>query len=154
MISAAIRALLGKTSWDSYKAGLGAEMNRVPNCAKGTYDFTKVGGAVGDFNLVDDDGAAVKLPAGAIALAVFVYAEVAVTSGGAATIDLNLEAANDLLAAEAKASFSLAAKVQGIPDFGTLADSVRATVERNLTLSVNTAALTAGKLQVYVFYVF
>jgi predicted nucleic acid-binding protein len=119
----------------------------------GVYDFSKVGGAVGSFNLVDDDGATIKIPANALVLETFVFVETAATSGGSATISLGLESAVDLLAATAVASFSSAAKIAGIPVSGTLSTSVLATVERNLTLAVAVAALTAGKVHVFVSYV-
>lgn len=154
MLSATKRAQVMTTDFGAYKAQLGPELNKVPNCVKGIYDFSKVGGAVGDYNLVDDDGNPVKIPSGALVRNVVVLVDTAGTSGGAATVDLQVEAANDLLAAEAIASFSGNAKIQGIPDFATVADQKLTTAERNLVMSVNAAALTAGKWRVFVDYVF
>jgi len=78
----------------------------------------------------------------------------AVTSLGALTLDLNIEAANDGLAAQALAGLTTGAKIQGIPDFGTLADSVVLTSEKKPSVSINAAAATAGEVDVYLFYVY
>jgi hypothetical protein len=132
---------------------LGTRINEQVGCLIGTYRFSRDGGAVGDITLKNDQGVAVTLPTGATVLSVFTRARAALTSGGSATIDLNLNSANDLLAASAYGDHTLGAKVQGIPDLGTLADSVTTTAERTLTMSINVAALTAGALDVYVMYV-
>ncbi len=66
---------------------------------------------------------------------------------------MTLESSGDLLAATAKASLTLAALVQGVPDFATVTDAVLTTVERTLTAEVAAAALIAGKIHAYVFYV-
>lgn len=155
MLSYAVKEALNKSNdWVAAKHKLGDLVHQTTNCVKGVYDFSKVGGAQGTYDLKDIDGeSAVKLPAGAIVLNAFVYAEEAATSGGAATIDVQVEAADDLLAAEAVGSFTLGARVQGIPDHANLSQSVLTTAERKLQLSVNAADLTAGKLVVYAFYV-
>lgn len=141
--------------WVLAKNQLGHELSKTFNCVKGNWKFSRDGGAVGDFNLKGLDGVeTVKIPTGAIILNAIVYVKAAVTSGGSLTLDVNSEAANDLLAGTAVASLTLAAKVAGIPDFATLADSVVTTAERTLTISLNVAAATAGELDVYVFYVF
>lgn len=154
MLNSTKRGLVMTTDYGAFKAELGKELNSVPNCVKGIYDFSKVGGATGDHVLVDDDGNPVKIPSGALIRNVVVVVDTLFASGGAATIDLNGNAANDLLAAEAVASFAANAKLQCIPDFATVADQVLLTAERTLTMSVNTAALTAGKMRVFVDYVF
>ena len=156
MLSYALRQSLNKSNdWIAAKNKIGDVIHKGFNVVKGSYSFSRDGGAVGDINLKDQDGVSVvKIPSGAVVLNAFVVVSTACTSGGAATIDVQIEAANDLLAAGAVASFSSAAKLQGIPDFGTLADSVVTTAERTLSISVNTAALTAGAFDVFVFYVF
>lgn len=153
MLTQEIVDKLSKRSGVDYVNNSGRLLSNTLNCVKGVYDFTKVGGAVGSFNLVDDDGLAVVLPSGALIVNAFAFAKVAATSGGSATIALNSEGAGDLLAATAVASFSLSAKLQGVPDFGTLGDSILTTAARNLQATVAVAALTAGKIYVYVFYI-
>lgn len=155
MLTAAKRKFVGLTNWGAVKAELPDELHRIPNCLKGTYSFATDGGAVGDITFKDAaTGLAVKIPSGAVVRNVTVYVETAATSGGAATLAVKLESAADLLAATAVASFTLGAKLQGIPDFATVADYVVTTAERTLTLTVAAAALTAGKIHVYVDYVF
>lgn len=156
MLSVDVKDALNKSNdWVASKNKLGDLVHKGLNAVKGNWKFSRDGGAVGDYNLKDQDGVAVvKVPSGAVILDAFVITKAALTSAGLATVDLNSQAANDLLAAEAVATFSLGAKVQGIPDFGTLADSVVTTAEKTLSLSVNAFALTAGEVDVYVVYVF
>ena len=144
---------LNKMNSTAAKVALGDKLHQQVGCLKGTYNFATQGGAVGDYNLKDSNGVSVTLPAKAIVQNVMVHVVTALTSGGSATIDLNLQSANDLLAAEAVASFSANAKIQGIPDFATLADAVITSATRTLTLSVNVAALNDGKINVFVYYV-
>lgn len=156
MLSQVVRDQLNKCNdWVSAKNKMGDILHKDFNVVKGNYKFSRDGGAISDINLKDQDGLnVVKLPSGAIVLNVFVHVPVALTSAGLATVDLNVEAANDALAAGAVASFSLGAKIQGIPDFGTLSDALVLTAERTLTMSINAFALTAGEFNAYYFYVF
>lgn len=155
MLSQEVRDALNKSNdWPSAKHKLGDLVHKNFNVVKGNWKFSRDGGATGDYNLKDQDGSsAVKIPSGAVILSAFVHVVSAVTSGGLLTLDVNSEAANDLLAAEAVANLTLGAKIQGVPDFGTLADSVVTTAERTLGISLNAAAATAGEINVYVFYV-
>jgi len=153
MLTTNDRYALNRMNSSARKYDLGDALAGTLRCVIGTYRFTRDGGAVGDITLKDENGVAVSIPSGSIVLNCFTVARTALASGGSATLDLNLNTANDLLAASAFGSHTLGAKVQGIPDFGTLADSVSLTADRNLTMSINTAALTAGALDVYVFCV-
>lgn len=110
---------------------------------KATYDFTVHGGAVGDIELD------LKLPAGAIVYNGFINIVTDPTSGGSATVAIKIEGAADLLAATAIASVT--GQLDTIPD-GTAANVVVLTAERKLTVTVATAALTAGKMDVYLQY--
>lgn len=154
MLSNTLRELFNRftDNGTAYKYKFGDLLSNNLGMVVGTYDFSKQGGAVGSFSLKDRDGNPVKLPTGALILNAFAVVRTAVTSGGSATIALTAESAADLLAATAISSFSAAAKLQGVPDFGTLADSVATTAERTLTATVAVAALTAGKFDVYCFY--
>jgi hypothetical protein len=141
--------------WVSAKNKLGDELSKAFNCVKGSWKQSRDGGAVGDYVLKGLDGAEdVALPAGALVLSAVVLVKSALTSGGSLTLDLNLQAANDGLAAQALAGLTTGAKIQGIPDFGTLADSVVLTSEKKPSISINAAAATAGELDVYLFYVY
>lgn len=137
----------------AYKYDLG-KLVHGGHTVLGTYSFTRDGGAVSDINLKDVNGNALVLPSGALIRNVTMHATTALTSGGSATIDLNAEAANDCAAAVAKATLSLNAVAIGIPDFATVADYVRLTADRTITISINTAALTAGAINVWIDYLF
>lgn len=153
MITAEKKYQLDRMNSSAIKNGLGSELNKTKNVAKGIYDFSTQGGVFTTaYNLLDDDGVAVTIPSGAIVKAVYIHTVVAVTSLGSATISLQMNAANDLLNAEAKATFALNALVAGIP-VDTMATAVRATADRIVKLVPNTATLTAGKLNVFIEYV-
>ncbi len=145
--------LFNRMNGVAYQNKLGLKLSQSLGCVVGTYDFSKQGGAISAISLKDKVGNAVKLPSGALVLNAFTVVRTAADSLGSATIALKIEGAGDLLAAAAYTDFSAAAKIQGIPDFGTLADSVLTTAERTLTATIAVAALTAGKFDVYLFYV-
>ena len=111
--------------------------------AKATYDFSVHGGAVGDIALD------LKLPDNAIVYQGLIDVVTDPTSGGAATVALQIEGTADLLAATAIASVT--GQLDTVPD-GTAANVVKLTAEQTLTAVVATAALTAGKFHVYLFY--
>ena len=110
---------------------------------KATYDFAVHGGAVGD-NPID-----LKLPGNAIVYNGMIDVVTDPTSGGAATVALKIEGAADLLAATAIASVT--GQVDTIPN-GTAANAVKLTEERTLAVTVATAALTAGKMNIFLEY--
>ena len=117
------------------------------------YDFSVLGGAVGLLSLrgPDDLTQVVKLPNKAIITNVIIDVITAMTSsGGTGTIALGANTAADLLAAVD--ADTLSAIHAGIP-VGTAGTSVKLTAERTLTVTIATAALTAGKFIVHVEYV-
>jgi hypothetical protein len=156
MLSYEKRQALDKANdWVAAKQQLGTELGKVFNCVKGNWKFSRDGGAVSDITLKDADGVStLKIPSGALVMGVLVFAKSAVTSGGSLTLDVNVQSANDGLAGTAVASLTANAKIQGIPDFATVADYLVLTAERTPTISFNVAAATAGELDVYFFYVF
>lgn len=156
MLSYAMQQTFNKVNdWVLNKNKFGTEMSRVPSIAKGNWKFSRDGGAVATYNLKDMDGVSnIVIPSGAIIRNVYVHVVAAVTSGGSLTLDVNGNAANDLLAAAAVATLTLNAKLAGIPDFATVADHVILTADRTLTIDLNVEAATAGEINVYVDYVF
>lgn len=110
------------------------------------YDFDKDGGAVGDIAMRGG-----SLPIGAIVTSGMVYVPTAVTSGGSATVALQLESAGDILAATGKASFTAGATITTVP-VNTGATAIITTATGGVTLTVATAALTAGKVVVLLDY--
>lgn len=121
-------------------------------CMQAVYDYSVDGGAVGTIGLKDVFGNKALLPSGALIKKVIIHVEAALTSGGLATISVGSEAAGDLKGATAVASYSLAANLDGIPD-GAAANIVRLTAERQISIAVAVAALTAGKMHVFIDYV-
>lgn len=115
--------------------------------ARARYSFASEGGAVGDIALRGD-----KVPSGAIVVDGYVDVTTAVTSGGAATVAVKLQAAADLNAADAIAAIG-ATGARKLDKFGDDTARVKTTAERTVTLTVGTAALTAGVLDVYLVYI-
>lgn len=134
---------------DGVKAG--DIMIREIRSLMATYDFSVLGGAVGSVNLKDANGMDAKLPENAIILDSLIDVITAPTSGGSATIAFTAQSAGDLKAATAIASYT--GLVAGVP-VGTAATSIKMTADRTLTATIATAALTAGKINVYVEYVY
>lgn len=116
---------------------------------RGRWDFAVDGGAVGTIAITAE-----KIPAGAYILAGFVEVDTAVTSGGAGTLAVQAEAANDIVnaAAVSGAPWSTTGRKSVIPVF-TGATTVLTTVARDLSVVIAAAALTAGVVDVVVFYV-
>ena len=129
---------------------LGDDQTMVaPICvAKATYDFAVDGGAIGNINLM----ASAIFGAGVVALAAFVKVITPPTSGGAATIALQLEGAGDLIAATAynAAPFSTAGRKALTKTFATA--PIETTALRNLVMAIAGAALTGGKFEVTLYY--
>jgi len=92
---------------------------------------------------------AVTIPDNAIVISGFVDVIAAVTSNGDATVAIHLANANDLLAATGKANLTLAAQ---LPMAAVIAAPIKLTAEKAVTVTVGTAALTAGKLDGYIIW--
>lgn len=112
------------------------------------YDFATDGGAVGNIVLRGP-----KLPANFRILNAVWSPTTVFTSGGAAQISLgtSTSAATNLLGAAVLGTNGTAGPKQGIPDFATVGDSVKVTVESAPVLAITVAALTAGKGVLTVF---
>lgn len=123
--------------------------------ARGEYDFAVDGGAVGTITLrsAPSDSNGNEIPSGSIITGGYIEVDTAVTSGGAATIAVASEAAGDLQTAAAISGppWSTTGRKAITPVF-TAATGVKTTARRNLAITVATAALTAGKFRVVVFY--
>lgn len=132
--------------------GMASKVHKTMNLLKFCYDFGVGGGVVGDVACYDDEGNLAKLPIKALVLNCFFEVETAVV-GASSTVAFKSEAAADLLGATAEASLGASVKVQGIPDFATLADSKKMTAERQIYATIAVANLTAGKVWGYCSYV-
>lgn len=149
-VSADNRDLLNRSSRVNSIVGLGTELTNRTTLVKVTYDFTVNGGLVSTINL---SALSAQIPNNAIVRQCWINTLVAPTSGGSATIALGLNTTVDLLAATAYTSFVTSgnAMLAGIP-INTAATMVKATAARRITLTIGTAALTAGKIDVYCDY--
>lgn len=116
---------------------------------KGSYDFAVDGGLVSTITLRSNDG---EIPIGSVIEGG--YADVVTPLASATgTGALQAEAANDIIAAAAAAGapWSTAGRKSVIPAF-TGATTVKTTAKRKPALVVGTAALTAGKFDLVLFY--
>lgn len=123
--------------------GLGA-----PKPARALYEFAVDGGAVGDIALRGD-----KIPAGAIVVDALIHVDAVPTSGGAATIAIKVEGAADINAADAISGAPWSTTGAKRSDFGATSAPIKTTAERSVVATIATAALTAGKFTVVVWYV-
>jgi len=112
----------------------------------GFYDFAVDGGGTGTITLRSNSGA---IPAGAIIFGGVLDIETSCASA-TGTMALQGEAAADLLAATAQAGLT-AGRKSLIPVF-TGATTVKTTVVRNPALVIATAAFTAGKFELILYY--
>lgn len=140
--------------------GIGDELNETANLKKFVLDFSVQGGAIGAHQLLDDQGNPAVLPVGSIIARGFVDVVTAFTSGGSATVALGCTAANDILAATAVASLgaglheciqdgTAAAMVKVASGNTTLVKTNYSTPAQKVSATVAVAALTAGKMYIY-----
>ena len=92
---------------------------------------------------------AVTIPDNAIVIGGSIDVIAAVTSDGSATVAINLVGANDLLTATAKASLAIKAQ---LPLAAVIAQPIKLEEEKAVTVTVGTAALTAGKINGYIIW--
>lgn len=123
--------------------------------ATGEYDFAVDGGAASTITLRSPTGYSVgnDIPLGALIVGGFVEVDTALTSGGAATVAVNSQAAGDLVAAAAfdGAPWSTTGRKDIVPD-STGSTVVKTTAQRRIAITIATAALTAGKFRVVIFF--
>ena len=116
------------------------------------YDFAVQGGAVGTIALLGG----LVIPSGLTVYDGFIDITTPLTSGGAATIALQLNAANDLATATAVASWTAGVK-NVLPALTsgsvTATTAIRTTAKRDISMVIGTAALTAGVFRVVLFTV-
>ena len=114
--------------------------------AKFVYDYDDDGGNVGDIELGEK-----IIPDNAVIVGGFIDVVKAPTSGGSATIAFKVNSAGDVLAATAIASLGVGLH-DVEPDFAA-ANMIKTSAAKKLTMSIATAALTAGRIIVTLFYV-
>ena len=122
--------------------------NGLLRTLKFTYDFSVAGGAVGAIALTDDRGVTQVIPDNAVIVSSHIEILTAVTSGGSATVAFGIGGAPALFkAATAKASLTADAVFLGENGTPAKTDGTKSVIA-----TVATAALTAGKFNVYVRY--
>lgn len=129
-------------------AGSSAAGTNNLNVAHAVYSFATDGGAVSTITPV----LGATIPANAIIVGATVNSTTAVTSAGSATVSVGTSAGSSttsILAATGKASFTTDALLNGVPVFAT---PVKLTAAGAITLTVGTAALTAGIIEVFAYY--
>lgn len=129
-------------------AGSSAVGTNNLNVAHAIYSFAVDGGAVGAIT----PASTVAIPANAVIVGATINSTTAVTSAGAATVSVGTTAgssATAILAATGKASFTTDALLNGVPVFAT---PVKMTAAGNVNITVGTAVLTAGLIEIFVYY--
>lgn len=93
---------------------------------------------------------AVKIPDNAIIVYGHIDVIAAVTSDGDATVAIHLVSANDVLTATGKANLTIKAQILTA---AVNAAPIKLEAEKAVTVTVGTAALTAGKIDGYLYWV-
>jgi hypothetical protein len=118
---------------------------------KGTYSFAVDGGAISTITLRSDDG---PLPKGSVVVAGYVDVATAPTSGGAATIAVQVEGAGDTVAAAAVSGAPWSTTgVKNVIENATGSTAVKTTAERGPKIVIAAATLTAGVFTVVLLYI-
>jgi hypothetical protein len=117
---------------------------------KGSFDFAVDGSAISTITLRSPNG---PLPSGAVILGGWIDVQTLLASGGAATVALQAEAANDLQTAitVAGAPWSTTGRKAITPAF-TVASTVKTTAPRSPQMLIAAFVLTAGKFDLILFY--
>jgi hypothetical protein len=116
---------------------------------RGRYDFAQDTGAISTITLRADS----PIPAGSVIIGGYINVLTALTSGGAATVALQAEAANDLQTAitVAGAPWSTTGLKAITPAFSA-ATMIKTTVSRSPAMLIAAFAVTAGKFDLVLFY--
>lgn len=93
---------------------------------------------------------AVTIPDNAIVIGGSIDCIAAVTSDGSATVAIHLVNANDLLTATGKASLAIKAQ---LPLAAVISQPIKLEAAKAVTVTVGTAALTAGKINGYIIWI-
>lgn len=147
------QALLTKANVASPLEGLGTAVNQNKNLIKCVYDFSVLGGTAGLISLVDDQGNACVIPVGGMAVRSYVYV-VTAPLPTSATLSFQLLGAQDMKANLAASSFTLATPLEGVlTGAATLLVGPTTSASNQLKMWTN-GTLTAGKINLYVEYVY
>lgn len=127
---------------------VGAQSMGSRKVARALYDFDTDGGGTGDITLRGD-----AIPSGALVVEAFIETTTGFTSGGSATVAVKAESAADINSADAISGDPWNSTGVFRADALTGADGgVKTSAERDVVMTVATAALTAGACTVVVEY--
>lgn len=138
---------------DHHPEGIVPEDNEVVRAplffARCKYDFAADAGAQGAINLFPN----VAVPSGSLILGAYINVGTAPTSGGAATLALSIEGADDIEAATVISGAPWSSTGwKAASDLPLGAAPVQLTVDRNVVATIGAADLTAGVFEVLVVY--
>lgn len=104
-------------------------------------------GAAGTYDLLDaHTGSKIVVPGTSVIKACFAYTKTAVTSGGSATLEVGYSGSTAAIFPQTgKASFTLNALIDGTPQEAA-ANMVVRTADTDVSVTIGTATLTAGKV--------
>lgn len=123
--------------------------------AVGEFDFAVDGGAVSQITLRSPLYVSTgnDIPAGSVIEGGYLEVDTLATSGGTPAVSVDVETAGDVIASGTLAATGLSTtgRKSVIPSF-TGATTVKTTVRRQIKVTIGTAALTAGKFRVVLFY--
>ena len=117
--------------------------------ARAVYDFAVDGGATGTLALRGDS----TLPSGVIITNALLIVDTAVTSGGAGTVGISSEGASDIQSAAAVSGAPWSTTGAKRATLTATTAPITTTAARTLSAVIGTAALTAGKFTVLIWYV-
>lgn len=116
--------------------------------ARCKYDFAVDGGAQGAINLFP----VVAIPSGSLVLGAYINVLTAPTSGGAATLALSTEGADDIDAAGVISAAPWSTTGRKAADLALGSNPIELTADRNVVATIGAADLTAGVFEVLVAY--
>lgn len=132
-----------------HEAGVGVLPRQGKLTVVASYDFSRQGGAIGTIRLPSD-----IIPSGAVITNAYLDVKTVPTSGGAATIAVQVESAGDILAAAAisGAPWSSTGAKDTIPEPGTETSYIKTTAARQIAIVIAVAALLTGRFSVIIEY--
>lgn len=136
--------------------GLGFSGNGLLGVARFTYDTAGKDSAGASNKTVAAHGTGVILPANAVIVGGFVDVNTAFTTSASGTLAISVEGANDIITAGivSSAPYSTIGRKAIVPKANTPeSTSVKTSAAKEITCTVATGALTAGKLTGFLYYV-
>lgn len=150
--NATVKQVLNTSATGGPSVLLGTQLtdNKV-QVLKCTYSFATQGGAVSTINTKAVDGLNCTLPAGSIVKKVVAHTITAPTSGSSATLAFSALTSGDLVPQDGQGAYSLNGLKLGVPDSSAIF-RLTSTASKVVTATIGAAALTAGKIELFIEY--